>query len=388
MRRKAGGPFRVIVGKENLSVGGSPEIYDLVSKPDKPVESALACYTTQPFPPRNKIACCPASPAEELAYAERARNKTTHQLWAAIDCPRSGAPLAAHIRQHVVLRRPAAVIGIAVFHPHACVRVTPCYRCAGTSSGRWIAMSDSVLAAIIAGTATLSASFLQLRSALLREATRGQSATRRKNRLQLMILLVVVGAAAVCGFALSQWLTSGERLAQKGLQQELQARVAEISRTASQLELTGNSARAEIEADVLRAIGRDGVAVTATVAACRVALAVSTPGSDLAPGASAETPAPAAHVCTEAEASPVTLCATVPAAAKVTEVELFSRPVDTDVPWGSNRFVAGQESGQARFAQQYVQHAPEAGSQLVCQTFTHWSVDHARVVRVVVRYSL
>src|SRR5205814_26228 len=72
-------------------------------------------------------------------------------------------------------------------------------------------MPDSVLAAIIAGTATLSASLLQLRSALLREATRGQSATRRKGRIQLIILLVVVGGAAIAGFALSQWLTSGQR---------------------------------------------------------------------------------------------------------------------------------------------------------------------------------
>src|SRR5256886_10157673 len=109
-------------------------------------------------------------------------------------------------------------------------------------------MPDSVLAAIIAGTATLSASLLQLRSALLREATRGQSATRRKGRIQLIILLVVVGGAAIAGFALSQWLSSGERLAQNTLQRELQARVAEISRTASQLELTRAGARAEIEA--------------------------------------------------------------------------------------------------------------------------------------------
>ena len=76
-----------------------------------------------------------------------------------------------------------------------------------------IPMSDSVLAAIIAGTATLSASLLQLRSALLRNASRGVSAGRRKGRLQMIILAVVVGAAAIAGFALSQWLTSGERLA-------------------------------------------------------------------------------------------------------------------------------------------------------------------------------
>ena len=80
-------------------------------------------------------------------------------------------------------------------------------------------MPDSVLAAIIAGTATLSASFLQLRSSLLRDgANRSPSAvTRRKGRLQLIILLVIIGAAAVSGFALSQWLNEGERAAQEVL---------------------------------------------------------------------------------------------------------------------------------------------------------------------------
>src|SRR6059058_5644241 len=151
-----------------------------------------------------------------------------------------------------------------------------------------IPMSESVLAAIIAGTATLSASLLQLRSALLREAARGQSASRRKNRVQTILLLIVVGAAAVAGFALSQWLTSGERLAQRTLQQELQARVAEISRTASQLELTRAGARAEIENAVLRQIGADGVVVAATVAACRPALVINAPGTASPPGASAE----------------------------------------------------------------------------------------------------
>src|SRR5438046_8895875 len=133
-------------------------------------------------------------------------------------------------------------------------------------------MPDSVLAAIIACTATLSASLLQLRSALLREAARGQSAARRKGRMQLIILIVVVGGAVIAGFALSQWLTSGERLAQNTLQRELQARVAEISRTASQLELTRAGARAEIEAGALRQIGTDGAGGTATAAAGRPAL--------------------------------------------------------------------------------------------------------------------
>jgi hypothetical protein len=139
---------------------------------------------------------------------------------------------------------------------------------------------------------------------------------------------------------------------------------------------------------VLRQIGTDGVLVTATVAACRPALVVSAPGTSSPLGVSAEGPTPAVRACTEAEASPVTLCATIPGSAKVTELGLFSRPADSDAPWSANRFVPGQESGQARFAEKYSQSAPEGGTQQVCQVFTHWSADRARLVRMIVRYSL
>jgi acetylornithine deacetylase/succinyl-diaminopimelate desuccinylase-like protein len=54
----------------------------------------------------------------------------------------------------------------------------------------------------------------------------------------------------------------------------------------------------------------------------------------------------------------------------------------------SCRLVPGQESVQARFAEEYSESAPEAGTRQVCQGFAHWSSDHARVVRVIVRYSL
>ena len=249
--------------------------------------------------------------------------------------------------------------------------------------------SDSVLAAIIAGTATLSASFLQLRSAALREAK--QSGSRRKGRLQRLIFFAIIGGSAVSGFAVSQWLTAGERSAQGALARELQARIAEVSTTAGELEATRAAERSEIESGVLRRIGSDGIAVAATVPACRTATTAD-PAAAVAPTATPTTlpaAAPAAgRACSEAEAVPVTLCATIPASATVTEVALFSRPADTDTPWSASRFLPGQESGDARFAEKYSETTPESGTRQVCQAFAHWSADHARVVRMLVRYSL
>src|SRR5215472_6519710 len=158
-------------------------------------------------------------------------------------------------------------------------------------------MSDSILAAIIAGTATLSASFMQLRTAALRDRGQPGAATRRKNRMQRIVFLVIVGGAVVSGFALSQWLTQGERNAQGALAKELQARIAEVSHTAGELEATRAAERSEIETGVLRRIGTDGLSVTATVPACRAGVTgVTTPVS----AAPAATTAAAARACNEA----------------------------------------------------------------------------------------
>jgi hypothetical protein len=249
-------------------------------------------------------------------------------------------------------------------------------------------MSDSILAAIIAATATLSASLLQLRFSIARElAARAQSPNgRKKSRAPFMVLFVMIAAAGVAGFALSQWLMENERAAQGTVEHELRARVEEVTRTANQLGI----ARAEIEAGVLRKIGTDGVAVMTTVAACRPAVVVNAPGTSTPPSvSSSEASPPTTPACTEPEATSITLCITIPHNATVSEVELFARPVDSDTPWSKSRLLPGTESGQARFAEKYVESpGVEPGTKQVCQGFSHWSAEHARVARMVVRYTL
>jgi hypothetical protein len=251
-------------------------------------------------------------------------------------------------------------------------------------------MSDSILAAIIAAAATLSASILQLRFRLAKEGNGATSGTgrARKSRAPLIILSVVILGAGIAGFALSQWLVENERVTQNVLERELRARIEEMTRTTNQLEQTRAGARAEVELDVLRRLGTDGVAVMATVAPCRPALVVSAPGAASPPGVSAEGATPATPACTEAEASSVTLCATIPANATVSEVQLFAKYSDADTPWSTSRLLPGQESGQARFAEKYVESPDGPGSKQVCQSFAHWSADHSRMARMVVRYNL
>lgn len=251
-------------------------------------------------------------------------------------------------------------------------------------------MSDPVLAAIITATATICMSLLQLRFSLGKDlGGRIQApAGRRKGRHPFAVLFVIIIAAAVGGFALSQWLTESERVAQNALQHELQDRVDQITRTANQLEQTRAGARAEIEQNVLRKIGSDGVIVMATVGPCRPSLVVSPPGASSPPGVSAETTPPPTPACTESEASAVTLCATIPAGTTITEVELYTRFADSDAPWSTSRVIAGHESGQSRFAEKYVEGPEAPGTRQVCQGFAHWSTEHSHVARMVVRYGI
>src|SRR5262249_43071097 len=162
--------------------------------------------------------------------------------------------------------------------------------------------------------------------------------------------------------------------AQGAMQRELQARVAEISRTTSELELTREGARAEIETGVLRRLGTDGVTVVATVPACRAELAAAaTPTPP--PSATAEAATAPPRGGGARRASRGTAGAGPPAAAAIPGGALFARPADAESPWSASRFLPGQESGQARFAEKYSESAPEGGSRQVCQAFANWSAD-------------
>jgi hypothetical protein len=251
-------------------------------------------------------------------------------------------------------------------------------------------MSDSVLAAIITATATVCMSLLNLRFSLNKDGgSRVQTAGgKRKGRSPFALLFIIIVASAVAGFALSQWLTEGERVTQSLRERELQDSVERITRTANQLEQTRAGVRAEIEESVLRKIGSDGVVVMATLAPCRPSLVVSTPGTSTPPGVTAETTQPPSPTCTESEASAVTLCATIPANATITEVELYTKPAQSDSPWSTSRVMAGQESGQARFAEKYAEGPESPGNKQICEGFTHWSTEHGRVARMVVRYGI
>ena len=249
-------------------------------------------------------------------------------------------------------------------------------------------MSDGVLAAIIAASATVFAALLQLKASFTHAARARATNARSKSRLPQLVIAAMLVGAGVCGFALAQWIADHQRAAQALVTAELRARIEQMSRAEGQL--TG--AYGEIETSVLRNIGLQGVVVMASVPPCKPgaaampSLAVSTAEASDPPTTPAVVASPGG--CTEAEASPVTLCATIPAAATVNDVELYVRAAESATPWTASRVAPGQEAAQARFGGEPVEIADDATAKHVCERFVQWSTEHGLVARVVVRYTL
>lgn len=266
-----------------------------------------------------------------------------------------------------------------------------------------IAMSDGVLAAIIAAGATVFGSFVQLRTSLGKEiAARTRSTPSRKaNHVVVSLLLVMLLGAAVGGFALAQWAYANELAAQQALVRDLRDRIGDLTRYKGAIEQSRAELRSVVETDILRQMGADGVVVLATAPPCGPGTtsraARSTPGGPLSmaavaakPSASVGSPSPTpapGTACGESDARPIVLCATIPAAAQLGNVELYLRQTDAAGHWNDSRLMPGEASDNARFAAKPVETTDGAGLKQVCIGFAQWS-DQPRIARMVVHYSL
>ena len=238
-------------------------------------------------------------------------------------------------------------------------------------------VSEPLLAAMIGATATVITALVQLRLSWrkeLKERERAQPITKKSRRGPVFFVFALLIAAAVGGFALSQYFVSLRTGDRDELRADLQSKLSEINATALRLEQARLNERKQIETDVQRAdasrLGEEGAAASVTVAPCK-------PGG--VPGAREE--------CTEQTALRITVCASVPAAATVKEVQLYIRSDDPKQPWAEARVQPGQEAGLARFAEKFSER-PEEGGKQVCQGFANWSHEKARIARIVVKYAL
>ncbi len=237
-------------------------------------------------------------------------------------------------------------------------------------------LDDRVTAAAVAAAGTIVGALIQLRVSWRKEVSeraRGVPMTKKARRGPVLAVLVLLVAAGVGGFALSQFLVSHADREAVALRGEVQTQLAQISATADRLERASQADRGAARTAEDNLLGVEDAVVTLTVGPCR---ARSAPGVD------------AATACTEQDATPVTLCGNLPAGAVVTAMELYARADDGARPWADSKAAPGQDLGHARFADKPFERSESAQTRLVCTAFTAWDSEHATSARLVVKYSL
>jgi len=236
-------------------------------------------------------------------------------------------------------------------------------------------LDDRVTAAAVAAAGTIVAALIQLRAAWRKEVSeraRGVPISKKSRRGPVLAVLLLLLAAGVGGFALSQYLASQSDRDSAALRGALQTQVAQLSASAERLERAAMSERIparRVEED-LRA--GEGLTVTTTVGPCR---------------AHAVAPSDTAPACSEQEALRVTLCASVPASAVVTAMVLYARPDDSSRPWAESRVAPGQDLGRARFSDKPFERAESEQTKQVCTGFSAWDAERAYSARLAVKYA-
>jgi hypothetical protein len=193
--------------------------------------------------------------------------------------------------------------------------------------------------------------------------------------LALGLLLI---AAAVGGFAFSQYFVRQSDRESAALRGELKTQLAQINATAERLERAtladhGSSGRAAEDRGTADRRVAEGVIVTTTVGPCHVHTDVVL---DAAPP------------CAEKEPLQVTLCASVPASAVLTAMVLYARPEDSAQPWNESQVAPGQDVGHARFADKAFERTDSDQWKQVCTGFSSWDGEKAYSARLVVKYVL
>jgi hypothetical protein len=232
-----------------------------------------------------------------------------------------------------------------------------------------MSLSEAVMAALIGASATALGALVQLRLSWrqeLRERERGQPITKKTRRGPVIFVFALMIAAAVGGFALSEYLVSLRNGDRDSLRTELQFKLSELSASAARLERARLTERDQLESGVLRAEalrrGAEGVAASTLVGPCKV--------------------------CGEQSAVRVAVCARVPASATVKDVLLYTKVEDSQQPWADSRVQAGQDAGKAKFVDTSFERPDGDAAKQVCQGFVNWSGEKARLARILVMYTL
>ncbi|MFN0039197.1 MAG: hypothetical protein ACKVP2_06775 [Burkholderiales bacterium] len=234
--------------------------------------------------------------------------------------------------------------------------------------------TEPVIAAIIGATATVVTALVQLRVAGKKQAAeRASGKPVTKKQSSWLAILALMLASAVGGYVLAQYHAFNEQRENQRLRDEMLARMGELSAAAMRMERAGSQLDGQTS-DALAAAerkrGAEGVAAVVNLPPCR--------GAQV--GFSQTSPA-----CAEGDALRASLCATIPPAAVVTEVQMFSRTGEAQQAWVDAKMQLGQEVAGVRFVEAFAERATPDGKE-ICQPVLYWGSQPGRAARILVKY--
>ena len=229
--------------------------------------------------------------------------------------------------------------------------------------------SETLVAAMIGATATIGTAVFQLIINWRKQA--GDRRVAKSGTKSLLWIVALMLASGVGGFAYSEYLGQARREDDHELRLEMQQQLQSLAASTAKLEqvhlgVQGVADREMRQAEERRR-GTEGVEALVQVPACK---------------------ANQGAACAEGDATRLAVCAAVPAKAQVTEVQLFTRPDDSLLPWSDSRVLSGQDAGTAKFLDAPAEHFNTDSTKQVCYNFAHWGADKGRTARIVVRYTL
>lgn len=235
-------------------------------------------------------------------------------------------------------------------------------------------MSENVTAAMIGAAATIGTAIFQLVINWKKQSGDRRVASKGGIRSLLWVGMLMV-ASGVGGFAYSEYLGQGRREETHELRQELQQQLQTLAASTVRLEQVHLNAQSVVNSQARqseeRRRGAEGAEALVQLPACK----------GPAPSPNADHPA-----CAEADALRAAVCAVVPASAMVSEVQLFTRPEESQQSWAESRVMAGQDAGSARFLDSPFERVHTDTTKEVCFNFAYWNGDKGRAARIVVRY--
>src|SRR5437867_11713041 len=116
-------------------------------------------------------------------------------------------------------------------------------------------LSEPLMASMGGARAAVAAALVQLRISWrkeIKERERGQPITKKARRGPVIVVFALLAAAAVGGFALSQYFVSLREGDRDSLRADLQSKLSEINATATRLWQSWTNVRRQIDTEIQR----------------------------------------------------------------------------------------------------------------------------------------